>query len=147
MPDVKLDVADAAELAEMLKFLSEWLSRDPGRLGDSLERFVGHPAYGLNELRGDLERFLPARWQRRRGPLRPMTRISRPAEPTQRLAGLNVVRPRWRAAGAAHLTPDIGPALTGQLPGGPAGKSAVMAPAWQARATANVSSKGLGGKA
>jgi hypothetical protein len=58
MPELKLDVTDAAELAEILQFLSQWLSRDPGRLGDSLEQFVGHPAYGLNELRGDLERFV-----------------------------------------------------------------------------------------
>ena len=58
MPEVKLNTADAAELAEMLQFLSEWLTRDPARLGESLEQFVGHPAYGLNELRGDLERFV-----------------------------------------------------------------------------------------
>ena len=58
MPQVKLDAADAAELAEMLQFLSQWLGRDPGRLGPSLEEFVGHPAYGLGEVRGDLERFV-----------------------------------------------------------------------------------------
>jgi hypothetical protein len=49
--------ADAAELAKMLQFLGEWLARDPGRLAPSLAEFVGHPAYGLAELRGDLERF------------------------------------------------------------------------------------------
>ena len=58
MPQVKLDAADAAELAEMLQFLSEWLTRDPARLAASLEEFVGHPAYGLAQLRGDLERFV-----------------------------------------------------------------------------------------
>jgi len=58
MPEVKLDAADAVELAEMLQFLSQWLARDPGRLGESLEQFVGHPAYGLTELRSDLERFV-----------------------------------------------------------------------------------------
>ncbi len=58
MPAVTLDVADAAELAEMLQFLSEWLARDPGRLGASLEEFVGHPAYGTGQLRDDLERFV-----------------------------------------------------------------------------------------
>jgi hypothetical protein len=57
MPEVKLDATDAAELAEMLQFLSEWLDRDPGRLGASLAQFVGHPAYGLPQLRQDLERF------------------------------------------------------------------------------------------
>jgi hypothetical protein len=58
MPQVKLDAADAAELAETLQFLSEWLAQDPGRLGPSLAQFAGHPAYGLSELRGDLERFV-----------------------------------------------------------------------------------------
>jgi len=58
MPQVKLDAADAAELAEMLQFLSEWLTRDPARLAASLEEFVGHPAYGLAQLRDDLERFV-----------------------------------------------------------------------------------------
>jgi hypothetical protein len=58
MPEVKLDAADAAELAEMLQFLSQWLDRDPGRLGASLTEFAGHPAYGLGELHADLERFV-----------------------------------------------------------------------------------------
>jgi hypothetical protein len=48
---------DAAELAEMLQFLSEWLARDPARLAVSLAEFADHPAYGLAQLRGDLERF------------------------------------------------------------------------------------------
>jgi len=58
MPEVKLDVTDGAELAQMLQFLSQWLGRDPARLGASLEDFVGHPAYGITQLRGDLERFV-----------------------------------------------------------------------------------------
>ena len=58
MPGVKLDAADAAGLAEMLQFLSEWLVRDPGRLSASLAQFVGHPAYGFHELHADLERFV-----------------------------------------------------------------------------------------
>jgi hypothetical protein len=58
MPEVRLDVTDAAELAEMLQFLSQWLARDPARLAASLEQFVGHPAYGLQDLRADLERFV-----------------------------------------------------------------------------------------
>lgn len=37
---------------------SEWLARDPARLGASLEQFVGHPAYGPGELRGDVEGFV-----------------------------------------------------------------------------------------
>jgi hypothetical protein len=58
VPEVRLNAADAGELTEMLVFLSEWLSRDPDRLAASLAEFVGHPAYGLNELHGDLERFV-----------------------------------------------------------------------------------------
>jgi hypothetical protein len=58
MPEVRLDVTDAAELAEMLQFLSGWLACDPARLGPSLEEFVGHPAYGVTQLRADLERFV-----------------------------------------------------------------------------------------
>jgi hypothetical protein len=54
VPEVRLN---AAELAEMLQFLSEWLARDPARLSASLEQFVGHPAYGTAQLRQDLDRF------------------------------------------------------------------------------------------
>jgi hypothetical protein len=58
MPEARLDTSDAAELAEMLQFLTGWLARDPARLAASLEQFVGHPAYGLAQLRDDLERFV-----------------------------------------------------------------------------------------
>src|SRR5262249_30961183 len=57
-PEVKLDAADAAELAEMLQFLSQWLAREPACLSASLAEFVSHPAYGLAQLRDDLERFV-----------------------------------------------------------------------------------------
>jgi hypothetical protein len=57
MPEVKLDATDAAEVAVMLQFLSQWLARDPGRLSASLAQFAGHPAYGLAQLHQDLERF------------------------------------------------------------------------------------------
>jgi hypothetical protein len=53
-----LDTADAAELADILQFLTEWLARDPDRLGPSLQDFVGHPAYGIRQLRTDLDRFI-----------------------------------------------------------------------------------------
>jgi hypothetical protein len=56
MTAVTLNATDAAELAEMLQFLADWLKRDPGRLGASLEGFVGHPAYN-SQLREDLDRF------------------------------------------------------------------------------------------
>jgi hypothetical protein len=58
MPSMTLDAGDAAELAEMLSFLSQWLGRDPARLGASLEDFAGHPAYGTQHLRDDLDRFI-----------------------------------------------------------------------------------------
>jgi hypothetical protein len=57
MPDVRLDAVDAAELAELLQFLSQWLACDRGRLGASLGEFVGHPACNVGELRQDLDRF------------------------------------------------------------------------------------------
>lgn len=41
---VTLNATDAAELAETLQFLADWLQRDPGRLGALLEDFGGHPA-------------------------------------------------------------------------------------------------------
>jgi len=34
------------------------LARDPTCLAPSLEEFVGHPAYGIPQLRQDLERFV-----------------------------------------------------------------------------------------
>jgi hypothetical protein len=58
VPGVKLDAADAAELAEMLQFLTGWLARDPARLAASLEEFAGNPAYGLQDMHADLERFV-----------------------------------------------------------------------------------------
>ena len=42
----------------MLQFLRDWLTRDPARLAASLEDFVGHPAYGIAQLRDDLDRFV-----------------------------------------------------------------------------------------
>jgi len=56
VPSLSLDAGDAAQLAEMLQFLSDWLTTDPS-LEASLNRFVGHPAYGMSHLRADLDRF------------------------------------------------------------------------------------------
>jgi hypothetical protein len=45
MPDVNLELADAAELAELLTFLTDWLSGSQQQtLTDSLTAFIGHPA-------------------------------------------------------------------------------------------------------
>jgi hypothetical protein len=55
---VTLAPADAAELAEVLQFLSDWLARDQDHLEASLEGFVGNCAYGTQQLRDDLARFI-----------------------------------------------------------------------------------------
>jgi len=57
MPALNLDIGDAAELAEMLQFLHDWLAADSGRLGESLGGFVGNGAYDTVQLRADLNRF------------------------------------------------------------------------------------------
>jgi hypothetical protein len=57
MTSLSLDASDDAELAEMLQFLSGWLAADRGLLGASLPRFTGRDAYGLSQLRSDLDRF------------------------------------------------------------------------------------------
>ena len=51
MPSLSLDAGDAAEVTEMLQFLADWLA-DDGSLAASLNRFAGHPAYGISDLHG-----------------------------------------------------------------------------------------------
>jgi hypothetical protein len=59
MPQVTLDLSDAAELAEMLPFLADWLSGSQKQaLADSLTAFAGHPACNTEALRADLHRFV-----------------------------------------------------------------------------------------
>jgi hypothetical protein len=59
MPTINLDLSDAAELAETLTFLAEWLSGSQKQtLADSFAAFVGHPAYDTDALRADLHRFV-----------------------------------------------------------------------------------------
>ena len=49
---------DAAELAETLTFLTNWLSGSQKQiLADSLGAFAGHPAHNTGTLRADLHRF------------------------------------------------------------------------------------------
>ena len=57
MPIMHLDTSDAAELAEPLQFLNDWLASDHNHLDASLIRFVGNRAYHLDQLRTDLNRF------------------------------------------------------------------------------------------
>jgi hypothetical protein len=47
----------APQLAELLQFVADWLAADPARLAPLFLAYVGHPAYGLDALRADLERF------------------------------------------------------------------------------------------
>ena len=59
MPDVNLELSDAAELAELLTFLTDWPSGSQQQtLNDSLTAFIGHPAYDTNNLAADLHRFV-----------------------------------------------------------------------------------------
>jgi len=56
MADVSLDAVDADELMGMLDFVSKWFADDCEVLDRSLRRFVGVEGYGIESLRGDLER-------------------------------------------------------------------------------------------
>jgi hypothetical protein len=57
-PQVHLELAEAAELAEVLTFISEWLGgADQDQLAASFGRFMGTDGYDLTELRTDLARF------------------------------------------------------------------------------------------
>ncbi len=58
MPQITLDTGDAAELAEMLTFLADWLTGSQKQiLADSFAAFGGHPAYDTGTLCADLHRF------------------------------------------------------------------------------------------
>ena len=59
MPQIRLDPGDAAELAEMLTFLANWLSGSQKQaLHESFAAFVGHPACNTDALCADLRRFV-----------------------------------------------------------------------------------------
>ncbi len=59
MPQIRLDLGDAAELAEMLTFLADWISGTQKQaLHESFAAFVGHPAYNTDALCADLRRFV-----------------------------------------------------------------------------------------
>lgn len=57
MPTTTLDTGDAAELAELLQFLNDWLADHHDHLDTSLEAFVGTRGYDLSQLHADLDRF------------------------------------------------------------------------------------------
>jgi hypothetical protein len=48
---------DAMELGQFLQFLDDWLAVDHGPVRESLARFVGWDAYGVESLREDLAPF------------------------------------------------------------------------------------------
>ena len=58
MPGITLDPVDAAEIAQTLTFLTQWLSGSQKHtLASSFTAFVGHPAYNTGTLCADLHRF------------------------------------------------------------------------------------------
>jgi hypothetical protein len=58
MTEISLNPGNAAELAEMLTFLANWLSgSQKPALAGSLAAFTGHPAYNTDTLCTDLHRF------------------------------------------------------------------------------------------
>jgi hypothetical protein len=58
MPGITLDLSDAAELAETLTLLTQWLSGSHEHaLAESSAAFIGHPACNTGTLCADLHRF------------------------------------------------------------------------------------------
>jgi hypothetical protein len=59
MSELRLDLGDAIELAELLTFLTDWLSGSQQQpLADNLTAYVGYDRYNIDELRNDLHRFV-----------------------------------------------------------------------------------------
>jgi hypothetical protein len=56
MPVITLDTSDAAELADLLRFLHEWIDADEDHLDASLTGFADK-GYNLDHLRVDLNRL------------------------------------------------------------------------------------------
>ena len=55
--NISLAAVDAMELGQLLQFPDGWLATDHGPVNESLTRFVGCEAYGVESLRDDLARF------------------------------------------------------------------------------------------
>ena len=56
-PTIHLDAGDAAELAELLAFIADWLRQDRSRLEPSLLIFVGGTGYDIDTLHADVARL------------------------------------------------------------------------------------------
>jgi hypothetical protein len=57
-PVVRVHGEHAAELYELLGMMADFIDHDFARLNGMLERFMGSDGYTLEELRGDLARFI-----------------------------------------------------------------------------------------
>ena len=55
--NISLDASDVMELTQLLEFLDDWLATGHGPINESLARFAGCEAYGIESLRDDLARF------------------------------------------------------------------------------------------
>jgi hypothetical protein len=56
-PVLQLPVTDVTELIELLQFIHDWAATCHDQLHEPFARFVGNPAYGISQLRADLQRF------------------------------------------------------------------------------------------
>jgi hypothetical protein len=122
MPSMNLDVVDAAELAELLQFLTGWITSDPARLAPSLLAFVGHPAYGLPQLSSDLDRFTfllggndgePLFQSGPLSALHPTIRPALPLQPVTRKPGRRPNTPRTNTSVHQSFTSRSLPAVSG----------------------------------
>ena len=57
MTETTISTAHAAELAEILQFLADWIATNNEPLATSLTNFVGGRGYDINELEADLTRY------------------------------------------------------------------------------------------
>ena len=57
MNNSPLTPVDTTELGEILQLIADWLHHDPTVLNQSLLHFIGHPAYDLEQLHADLDRY------------------------------------------------------------------------------------------
>jgi hypothetical protein len=59
MAEIRLELSDAVELAELLTFLADWFTGSQRQtLANGLTAFVGHDACTVDALAADLHRFV-----------------------------------------------------------------------------------------
>ena len=54
---IQLPASDVAKLIKLLQFIDDWLGTGNSQVSESFAQFIGHPAYGISHLRGDLQRL------------------------------------------------------------------------------------------